>query len=183
MLPNSRPSRVYLISCIWLVFISTLLELAGSPESSEAESSGLEDQEQDMWGESGGKADRLALCIISGSGEWWLVIVPFRVIKMYLFWILTLDLSGSLFLFPLIMSSEQEFISNYPPLQITAFALCGLSERPFPSWSFFVSKTWALQEERTCVLRFHLLLPFSSLAGFIPWNLLISLLIGKGVSF
>lgn len=55
------------------MLIPTLLEPSGNQESSEAENSGLEGQEQNTWG----KAVRLALHIISGSGKWLPVIAPF----------------------------------------------------------------------------------------------------------
>lgn len=64
--------------------------------------------------------------LAQASGYWSSCL--FRVIKIYLFEILTLDLSGSLFLFSLIMGPEQEFISNYLLLQIWHLALCLLSE-------------------------------------------------------
>ena len=67
------------------MFIPTLLEPSGNQESSEAENSGLEDQEQNTRGERWDKADRWALHIISGSGKWLPVIVTFTVIKIYLF--------------------------------------------------------------------------------------------------
>lgn len=82
---NSGPSRLYLICCIRLMFIPTLLEPSGNQERPEAENSGLEDEKQNTWGERWGKADRLAFHIISGSGKWLLVIVPSVVIKIYLF--------------------------------------------------------------------------------------------------
>lgn len=50
------------------MFISTLLEPTGNQDSSDAGKSGLEGQEQNTWRERWGKADRLPLYIISGSG-------------------------------------------------------------------------------------------------------------------
>lgn len=59
------------------MFIPTRLEPSGNQKSSEAENSGLKDQEPNTWGERRAKADRLARHIISGSGKWLLVTVPF----------------------------------------------------------------------------------------------------------
>lgn len=181
--PDSGPNRLHLICCIWLLFIPTLLEPSGNQESSEAENSGLKDQEPNTWGERGAKADRLALHIISGSGKRRLVIVPFSP------WNLPI-VNSDVGPFQLFLS----FLSHYrlragvyvtlPSITDMAFALCLLSEWPFSSRSFFISKIWALQGKGTWVLEerwMHFLVPFSSFISFTPWNLLILVLKIKGI--
>ena len=181
--PDSGPNRLHLICCIWLLFIPTLLEPSGNQESSEAENSGLKDQEPNTWGERGAKADRSALHIISGSGKWLLVIVPFSP------WNLPI-VHSDVGPFQLFLS----FLSHYrlragvyftlPSITDMAFALCLLSEWPFSSQSFFISKIWALQGKGTWVLEerwMHFLVPFSSFISFTPWNFLILVLKIKGI--